>query len=376
MHLLVAMHNNLQEWRDTMARPVDKPRLPLPYAFGAAFLNRGHRLSAVNLTEGAPTSSHEPFEKIYSQKDLPQALQQVDVAALWGGHGITAALKQLFLPYSKKRVILNSYVWQAYGDMSLRARRLVLATRLAALVSRATVLMTAEQAEQARAVLPQRVPIIRFRCGLDTSFYRIRSSFEDVPTEYRPAAEELLKAPYVIMPGDELRFNADALDLVERSEFRLVRISQYSQAVTQELRKEVLRRGITDRFFVFEGISYPFMRFLLQHASAYVGLVNATWQPAGWTVACEALASGLPVILYEGLVSRELSRLGVPDGLLVSIPIRDVSLVQRALQNRVTAKARTEIAVTAQRFAAEQLDFERLSSSFVMDVEKAMAITP
>jgi len=273
--------------------------------------------------------------------------------------------------------VLNSYLWRVGRQQTLRRRRLALATRWAARCAKAVVLMTGEQSRQARRELAGSVPVIRFRCGIDTAFYGVPSRIEDVPDEFRARVDDVLSGPYVVMPGDELRCDADALEIVSSSKLRLVRIFQYYDVTRREaLEQEIVRRGLRDRFFVFERISYPFMRFLLQHASAYAGLVDSDWQPAGWTVACEALASGLPAVLYEGLVSRELADLGAPPEVVRSVRMGRTDQFRFELQRFVDDGARNAAGASAREFAATKLDLEQSSAEFVAALEGAFTQEP
>ena len=375
MHLLVEVRDNISEWREALTQSGERPRLPLPFAFGGAFLQRGHKLSAVNLAPSlTPGSSYHPFATVYSKDELAKALRDVDIATLWGRYCASAILRRSLMASQRRRVILNSYTWRMCHVPTLRTRISVLHTRLAARLARAVVVLTAGQAAAARSSLPYTVPVVRLRCGIDTAFYRVPSRFEDVPEQYRSTIENLLSEPFVIMPGDELRLNQHALEIVSNSDIRLVRISQYARSERPEsLRREVHRRGIEDRFLVLEKISYPFMRFLLQHASAYAGLVDSTWQPAGWTVACEAMASGLPVVVYEGLVSEELLSLGASTPLFRSVPRNDARAFQEALQFYSWAPSLEESRQSAATFAAQTLDLARWSEEFVLQIEGLVA---
>jgi glycosyltransferase involved in cell wall biosynthesis len=373
MHLLVAINDNIPEWRETLTPTRSRPRLPLPYAFGAAFIKKGHKVSAINLS-GTSTVEQPPypFESVYHAHDLARAMKQVDVASLWGGYGISAVLRQYLLLPIRRRVILNSYVWQVESTSTLRSKKLGLSTRVAAHFAKALVVMTDEQAEMARRMLGKNVPVIKYTCGIDTAYYRSASDISDVPEVSRGVVMKLLSQPYVVMPGDELRLDQDALEMVTKSDLRLVRISQYSQGKQELLRREAKERGINDRLITFENISYPFLRFLLQHAVAYAGMVDSTWQPAGWSVACEAMASGLPIVLYEGLVSRELKKLSLGNDFVHSIPMKDIRAFQYALQDLVHDGYQSTRAVSIQRFAGEKLDCEHTSVDFVNDIEQVI----
>jgi hypothetical protein len=225
--------------------------------------------------------------------------------------------------------------------------------------------MTDEQAQEARAALPPSVRVVPLTIGVDTGFYAQPAQLADAPSEHRAAAERLLQEPYVILPGDELRLNADALDVVEATGLRLVRISQNGHKSGGDwLKAEIARRGLGERVFVFERVSYAFVRFLLQNAAAYAGFVDASWQPAGWTVACESLSSGLPLVIYDGYVARELFRLGVPQELCKIVARGDRAAFARELTQFAKrphgplpalggfAAARLDIAQTGPAFAA------------------------
>ena len=371
MHLLVEINNNVQEWRDTLRTNGNKPRLPLPYAFGGAFLRRGHRLSAIDVFSlvNKDTASNT-FQTVYHQNELKLAMDSVDLVCLWGGHGIYAILKQPLLSKPRKRVLLSTYVWQLDSLPRWKSKKLGLATHLAARFAKGIVVMTQEQAKSAREALLNRVPVLNLRCGIDTAYYRSDSDDADVPEAYRDIIDRLLTKPYMIMPGDELRCDQDALDIIEKSDLRLVRISQYfDKSRTDLLKLQIQQRRLADRIIVFGGISYSFMRFLLHHAAVYAGLVDSAWQPAGWTVACEALASGLPIVLYEGFVSRELSRLGAGDTFFRSVPMHDICSFQKEVERFTNAPQSLDIQDQARGFAKNNLDLERTGLDFVEQVE-------
>jgi len=373
MRLLVAINNNIPEWRSTTAPSGEMPRLPLPYAFGGAFLKRGHQLSAINVSDTVPSGELYPFSSVHPVRNLTSALKGVDVAALWGGLGVSAILRQGMITPMQRRVVLCSYVWALNSLPTMKGKQLGLATQLAGQFAKAVVVMTEEQADLARRSLFLRVPVIKFRCGIDTAYYRIPSSICDVPETHRKQVGLLLTKPYVIMPGDELRCDNDVLELVQHSDIRLVRISQYANSDKQNrLRAEVKRRGIQDRFFVFEKISYAFMRFLLQNASAYAGLVDSSWQPAGWTVVCEALSSGLPVVVYDGLVTRELAWTGVDPSICRSVPMGNIPAFQDALQYFVSQSRREDNLEKARSFSQDFLDFKQTADDFVVAMEKVV----
>ncbi|MBO1059648.1 MAG: hypothetical protein HEQ14_01565 [Aphanizomenon flos-aquae CP01] len=369
VHLLVGINNNSQQWVDALEFSTNRPRLPLPYGFGAGFYQNGHHLSAVDFSSSrTETNNQNLFKSIHKEQNIVKALGSVDAALLWASEGIKATFKQAWLQPPRRKVILASYVWNLDTLPNIRLRRLGIATHWAALFAKALVVMTSEQKQMARQMLPAYLPVIKFTCGIDTKFYRSQSDWVDVPESERKTVENLLRSPYVIMPGDEQRCHSHALEILTHSNLRLVRISQYSKDKDAKwFRQEIYNRGLTERCFFFERISYPFLRFLLHHASVYAGLVDSTWQPAGWTVACEALASGLPIVLYQGLVSNELSSLGAGQ-FLHSIPMGDTRAFQIELESLVSQPKIYEINREIQNFAAKNLDLEKTGELFVKEI--------
>jgi glycosyltransferase involved in cell wall biosynthesis len=363
--LVVAIGGNRHEWRDTLVESCDRPRLPLPYALGGANIKAGFRMSAVDLASAVPTAQQtdvEPFDAVYAAHELDGAISAADLTLLWGWHGVEAVLRRS-LRRRSRRPTLCSYVWNAEHGATLRRRAQFAIMRKAAQWANGLVLMTAEQAAAARQSMPDTVPVIQLRVGVDTRFYRHAGSVSNLNDRESVLLERACKDPFIVLPGDELRMNDDALAVVENSDFNLVRIAQYrDKSRSDEFQAEVHRRGLGNRVFVLERISYVALRLLLQKAVAYAGLVDATWQPAGWTVVCESLASGLPAVLYEGLVSRELRYLGADPSIVQAVPMRDVGAFAAALET--AASRRAEVSVCATEFAVRKLDLEDTGREF------------
>ena len=358
----------MQDWPGTVNRSHECPRLPLIHTFSAAFDDRNHRVFAIDYSNGANSSgSVGPFEHVYLRNELLQALKNVDLALIWGGRGISAISRQLLLSRPRRRVLLCSYIWQLGTLPTVRAVISGAANQISARFCRALIVMTDEQLVLAKQMLPARVPVIRFICGIDTSFYKVKSNYSDVPEIHRPLIEKLLCKPYVIVLGDQQRCNKDVITLVRRSDINLVRVCLAKKTLSW-FNEEIRRFELTDRLFVFREIDYVFLRFLLQHASAYAGLVNSKWQPAGWTVACEALASGLPVVLYDGLAYREMKTMEADDRIVRSVPFGDISAFQSELESLISQDSAT-ISELATDLVSNKLDIENTSRHFVEEIE-------
>ena len=110
---------------------------------------------------------------------------------------------------------------------------------------------------------------------------------------------------------------------------------------------------------------------MIQNAVCYAGLVDSSWQPAGWTVACEALGSGVPIVLYDGLVSRELRIMGADNSIMRTVPFGDIAKFQSELES-VISQRRSTIHKLSQDFVSRKLDMEITSQQFVSDVENLL----
>lgn len=375
MRLLVKTHGNLEEWREGFTAIPSRPRLPLPYAFGAACAQAGIAIRAIDAV-GAPTSGEGtfPFEAVYDAGDLDRALAETDLVALWGMEGAVRCLRQAVRAPLDRQVAYLSYGWKAPADATFQRRLNLLTSRFAARFARCLILMTHEQLKQARQVLPADFPIVRLSVGIDVNYYRADTPEGSIPESYRDKIKSLLREPYVILPGDELRLNDDALDVVKRTGVRLVRISQYShKSGTNKLKERVAAEGLQDRITVFEHISYESLRTLLQNAAAYAGFVDASWQPAGWTAGCEALASGTPLVMYDGLTARELIAKAIPTNLLTVIDPGDTAAFGSALERAVEAGKSREISSVARDFALRELNMDRTGPAFARDLLAALA---
>jgi hypothetical protein len=80
MNLLVGV-TGVQAWQESIKASPEHPRLPLPYAFAAAFRNRNHKLFAIDYDSFC---SHDgtasPFEQIFNKVQLTEAIKSVDMA--------------------------------------------------------------------------------------------------------------------------------------------------------------------------------------------------------------------------------------------------------------------------------------------------------
>jgi hypothetical protein len=367
MRLLVELSGGIDNWaRVDRASPL-WPRLPLPFASAQTFVARGHEVSAITFAAKTPVlTGSSPFRKLYGPHELNEALQATDLAFLWASAGIKAVGCALRHSPRRNNVLLASYVWQVPRSVAVKIRTLGFATRAAARVACGVVLMTEEQVEQAARVLGAAKPVIRFTWGIDSRFYLGGPVEGDAPPGILKEHDKFLRTPYFILAGDQQRLDQDAVELVARHGLRLVRVPQEARTAAW-YRAEIATRGLQDRILVCEKVDYLTLRWLLKHAIAYLGLVDSTWQPAGWTVLSEAFACGISAIIYDGLTAREMRRLGAADYLTV-VPHRNCEAMAHACE-RIASRANTRD-TAAERFAATVLDLDTTARHFVDEVEQ------
>jgi len=368
MRLLVEASGRMEDWQCSFAVSAVRPRLPLPFSTSAAFCARGHEVSAIHFSDDAFSALDAGhFRKLYGPRELKKATLENDLVLLWAATGIKAIVSNMARSSAHRKVMLASYVWGVPQNVGWRGRRLAVTTRIAARFARAVALMTDEQAREAERSLAERVPVLRFTWGIDSEFYRCAGTDTNVAVDVLKELDDVLREPYVILAGDQLRLDDDALELVEKHDLRLVRVPQ-ERHTADWYRRQIRERKLEGRLFIFERVGYPALRYLLQHAAAYAGLVDSSWQPAGWTVLCESLASGTPAVVYEGITPREIRRLGAGNYVSV-VPHGDVAAMAHACR-RLGNSGRNQLRTNAADFSATALDLQRTASSFVESVER------
>jgi glycosyltransferase involved in cell wall biosynthesis len=311
------------------------------------------------------------FTDIYTRRQLKAASQVSDVAILWSTLGSLQLLKSRVISFNMPKLILGSYIWSWKNLPNIKTTLSSMATYAAANFSHGLILMTNEQRELAKKILPPSIPVIKFTFGIDTRFYQLPSQLDDIPTKYRTAYKErLLDRPYIIVAGHQQRYDFDLLQILKMyKHINLVRTYKKLTPSISRFQEEVRAQGLEARCFFFENVNYRFLRFLFQNAIVYLGLVDSTWQPAGWTATCEAIACGTPVILYEGLVSRELQSLGAGE-FLKPIPRGNIDALREILDRfLIQRKKDLHLARASMDFAANHLNCEITGQNFAKQLE-------
>jgi hypothetical protein len=358
----------MQHWLDSVEISAVRPRLAIPYVFLTAFVKRGHSVSAISYESDAVPGSNNVFSKIYGQSGLTVALKENDISLLWGGRGAVSTLMRV--GRSSNSIMLGTYVWSLSYLPSLGRKVLGLMTRIAARFSRAAVFMTREQANQARRDLPAECEVLDLNMGVDTTFYRAKTDLSEIQPDLQQTMEKIIRKPYVVMLGDQQRCDDDLLELVQLSDLNFVRVCR-NRETFENLARKVDEEGLTDRLYCFHDVDHLTARFILQNAVCYLGLVDSRWQPASWTVACESLASGTPVIIYDGIAVNELQQLGAGTEIVRVVDHGNVHQVAVEIEY-----FRSSIDVSLRQvcfdFSAQELDMEKTAPSFVKAVESML----
>src|SRR5437879_1348812 len=91
MRLLIEISGQIEPWHRAFTAASDRPRLPLPFSSSAAFVARGHEVSAINFSDNSfPSREKGQFRKLYGPGQLKQALTENDLAFFWARSGIRA----------------------------------------------------------------------------------------------------------------------------------------------------------------------------------------------------------------------------------------------------------------------------------------------
>src|ERR1700737_3876522 len=116
MKLLVCINGNIPEWQACFDQPGDRPRLPLPYAFGAACSNAGFTLSAIDFSEPITRAAGDrPFRAIYPPDQIDRALAEADLAIFWGSDGMRLSLRDVLRPRHRRQIAFLAYGWREKG---------------------------------------------------------------------------------------------------------------------------------------------------------------------------------------------------------------------------------------------------------------------
>lgn len=355
------MNNGLSsEWKNAKLGLVndDHPVLPLPRALLSLMDAPGSRLVSLSFSDIESGDTY-PFETVINVRNVFHARRMCDRIIAWGRVGLIHCFLDLFLPLSKKKTLFLCYDWPTKSNdrSSLVVMRQFFVRRLA-LLSKKIIVMTSAQFQDADNASLRRDHVEKISIKLDKRFY-LNTSVENIKNNEINRINSLLRnRKYAVMLGDELRLTNDSLKVCKNSGVVFIRIFQYkTKYKISKIREEIKKYGLEDQYFIFHNINHLTLLKILKGASAYAGLVDSTWQPAGWTATLEALSCGVHAILYEGLVSEELRSLGVPSGSMSSVQMGDISHFSHLIRNSIAHTRSKEEKLALKKFMENNLLF-------------------
>ncbi len=274
----------------------DDPSLPkheLAYPYYGALREAGCRVEVVQARYRNPASLRRAASR----------LAGFDVAIAWSMEGAMLALAAV--PYRANRKVVTI----AYANRPPRANRLLAAMRDLVFWSGLrlgglTLYVTREQAAEASRKF--RLPAQRTgycQVGVDAEFFAPADVAADAPIA--PDVRAAATSPYVVVAGDQQRDEALAAKAVQGTGLRLVRLTQ--EPGTQRFWERHVAAGPAGPpVFCRAGLTIAEVRYLYRRAVCVLNLVDNSWQPAGLTVAKEAMACGTPLVMSSGITTREL----------------------------------------------------------------------
>ena len=169
----------------------------------------------------------------------------------------------------------------------------------------------------------------------------------------------------MVVAGYQLKNEIKIAKIIEDSGIKLVRLTQSSNV--EKFWQDWAKADKTIDVFCKAGLSFQEVRYIYQHAICVLNIVNNTWQPAGWTVATEAMACGTPVIMSSGLSTKELKSYKYNAPFFIEIdPLLDIGLVRQELSKLIISKElRKDLSVAGREFVENNLQIEVTGKALV-----------
>ncbi|MBW2534301.1 MAG: hypothetical protein JRI55_22615 [Deltaproteobacteria bacterium] len=361
--ILLVIGGNTRAFREVGGYGRDKPRLPAAYTFLGALSEAGFD---VTLRGGLRLADFVGILREASSRD------EYDGILFHGSVGAWCALIGAALSWDLSRFAFLSYTNRP-GEGGRPGGRLKDALYgIGAPRADRVFFMTQEQAATAaRGTWGRPIRAVAIPLGVDTQFFRPRAGDEE--SIVVPGARRGRR--YVVVAGDQLRDEPRVEAILSGLGVDLVRLtmSREVEAYWQERqRSDGLGFSVSCRVLL------PFVEVaaIYRHAACVLNPVLNTWQPAGWTVTTEGMASGVPVVTAAGLVTRELGTyldrgqslpLTVVEGLSVGAYR---AALERVLSDDFDA---VEAGAAARAFAEEHLAIDRTGRLAAAAMERWLA---
>jgi glycosyltransferase involved in cell wall biosynthesis len=365
MKILITIGGDVERFKELGAGGNrDLPRLPLSYPFYGYLKKQGIDVEVISLSIESWEGKSKPwlntilgYLKLFL---LVPYILKFDFIITFGFIGAVIAF--ILLPFSQNKKVLTVVYTNELSK--LKNKGLELCGGL--------LYMTREQIEQAckELNLPSK-HIFHLPIGVDTTYFNQENS-------NNPILPEILQLPlkeYVVVGGDQLRSETQIAEVIQGTELKLVRLTQSLK--TQKF-WENYNRTCAQKIDVFckAHLSFNDVRYIYKGALCLLNLVDNSWQPAGWTVLTEGMACGIPVIMNEGLVTRELKQYS-PSCPLIEVP----QVVRREEIQEILKKLASqpsyakELGVKGKEFMGKNLPIETAGIELVKILEKAKSFS-
>lgn len=371
MKVLIVIGGDVKRFKELGGNNPSLPKLPLSYPFYGYLKNQDIDVEIVSLNfESWEGKSKPGFNTVFGYLKLfwlvPYILKFDSIITSGFIGSITAFI---LLPFCQNRKVFTL----VYANESNKLKNLVSKIKnslfLAGLkLCGGLFYMTKEQIEQACNefnLSPNHV--FHLPVGVDVAYFNDKNNNDFIS----PEVLELPLKKYVVVSGDQLRNELEIANVMEGSGLKLLRLTQ---SVETQLFWKDWNKSKSSNLEVFckAHLSFQEVRYAYQNALCVLNLADNSWQPAGWTVLTEGMACGVPVIMNQGLVTRELKRYNPSPSLVEIAQIVRKEEVQEILKKLISQPSYAkELGVKGREFVEKNLSIEKTGIELVKMLEKA-----
>lgn len=308
MRALVITGTDVKYFQAVGGVDLSMPKLPQAYPYYGYLINNGIEVKILSLEDNIERQKcgkkNNSFWQCLKVLSLRQYISSFDVVISWGFIGAWLAL--VFSLFNIKSKVFTVVFANYSPNSNLAFGKIKNKLFFKGLkCCRGLIYMTHRQVVEAINDLKLlQEQIYYMPVGVDVNYFCPVSESNKV--SFGSELLNLLKEPYILVSGDQLRDELSILNILKGTGFKLVRITQSKK--TEEFWSDWKRQSCSKELDVFckSHLSFEEVKFIYQHALCLLNLVDNSWQPAGWTVMTEAMACGIPVIMNKGLVTEEL----------------------------------------------------------------------
>ncbi len=304
MKVLIFTFSTLEDFKKASAYDSSFPKLPLAYPFFGFLKEKSFEVEVVSLSDLKKSSNNSLSSYLWIVNNI-KYIKSFEVVVAWGSIGAILSYLLLSSKSNSKVVTITYSNWGPEGVTWIGTLKNLFFHSGLRLSGRVAYMTKRQIGEATHGLGLSTNKVSYLPLGVDTHFFT---------TEQKEIAldENLIncpKEPYVLVAGDQLRDELKVAEIMQGINIKLIRASQSITVKKFWDNWEKKNPGKIDVYCKVK-FSYPELRFLYQHALCLLNIVDNSWQPAGWTVATEAMACGTSVIMNKGLVTEEFNFYG------------------------------------------------------------------